>query len=204
MQQTARQRSRKKRLIAWVIVYLLLFAGFLALVIWQSRRVNTLDFPNGQLQLTVSKTKYTAGDTVTYTLKNGLTNAITLVNKCPGEPLHVYEWENNQWVRIHEQASTSVCATQPKLVSIPSGGSLTKNYANWPKLFAKPGIYRLVAFADNYTALPYVDFQVVAKPTPPPAPQVIYKPVYTPVYTPIYIPTVPTGGGDGGGGGGDN
>lgn len=197
-----RQRNRRKRFAGWTLFYAVVFAVFLLVIFWQARRVNTLEFPRGQLELTTSKTKYTAGDTVTYTIKNGLSTSVKLVSRCPQEPLHVYQWKNNQWARIHDTAKSSVCNGQPNQTVVQSGGSFTGNYKNWSSLFAKPGIYRLVALANNYTALPYADFQVVAKPKPA-IPQIIYKPVYTPVYTPVYIPA-PSGGGGDGGGGGDN
>lgn len=195
--QTVRQRNHRKRIVSWVLIYLCIFASFLAVVYWQARKVNTLDFPNGELQVSVSKDKYTVGDTINYTIKNGLVNAVTLVNKCPQEPLHVYQWESNQWVRIHDTANATACAKQPRQTRIAPGGSVTQNYAPWSKLFAKPGIYRVVAFADNYPGLPYADFQVVSPPLPALAPQIIYKPVYTPIYIPT--PTPAPRGGDGGG-----
>lgn len=201
MSTNARKKRSSKRLISWILVYLVILALFLISIIRQGGKVNTLGFAPGQILLSVSKTKYTVGDTISYTITNGLNKPVTLEDHCPSEPLHVYQWESSQWVRIHDQAKTSVCANQPNQVQIPPDSSITKNYANWPNLFNKPGIYRIVAFADNYTALPYADFQVVDKPAPAPAPQIIYKPVYTPVYTPIYV----SGGGDHhSGGGGDN
>lgn len=199
--QTVRHRNRLKRIVGWIFIYLLIFAAFMAVMYRQAIKVNTLDFPKGQIQVTTSKTKYTVGDTITYTINNGLNKAITLVYNCPQEPLHVYQWVNNTWNRIHDTATAAACAGQPNQFSIPAGGSVTKNYAAWANLFNKPGIFRIVAFADNYTGIPYADFQVVApppKPVPAPAPQIIYKPVYTPVYTPIYVPT-PTPTRDGGG-----
>jgi len=187
--QTVRQRNHRKRLISWVITYVCIFAGFLILIYWQAQKVNTQSLPNGQLQVTVSKDKYTVGDTVVYTVSNGLANDITLIDNCPREPLYVYQWQSGQWLRIHDTAKLTSCAGQPKQITIASGSSVTKNYATWSKLFAKPGIYRIVAFANNYTDLPYVDFQVVAPPAAAPAPQIIYKPVYTPIYIPSPTPT---------------
>lgn len=197
MSASVRKKRSTKRLVSWVAVYLIILALFLVSIIRQGNKVNTLGFASGQILLSVSKTKYTVGDSISYTIENGLNMPITLENHCPNEPLHVYQWENDQWIRIHSQANQSVCTNQPKQIQIPANSSITRSYADWPKLFNKPGIYRIVAFADNYTALPYADFQVVDKPAPAPAPQIIYKPVYTPIYTPIYV----NGGGDRGGGG---
>lgn len=188
---SVRQRNRRKRLIEWIAIYIAIFAAFLVIIFWQSGKVNTLGFPAGQILLSVSKSKYTVGQTVAFTITNDLSNAITLVDNCPNEPLHVYQWESNQWVRIHAQAKSSNCNNQANRTVIQPHATLTRNYANWPQLFAKPGIYRLVAFADNYTALPYVDFQVVGK-NQSAAPTIIYQTIYTPIY--VNSEQAPTGG----------
>lgn len=199
--QTVRQRNHVKRFVSWIVLYVLIFVAFLALIYHQSSKVDTLEFPSGQLQITTSAAKYTAGNTIHYTLKNNLVSPITIVSHCPQEPLHVYQWENNQWVRIHDTANTTICSKYPKQLTVPPNGSIHASYADWPNLFKKPGIYRIVAFADNYPELPYADFQVVPKPTPAVAPKTVYIPVYTPVYKQIYLPA-PTqaaprdGGGD--------
>lgn len=184
---TIRERNKRRRLIGWVVLYLLVIVGFVAVVYWQSTRVNTLGFASGQLQITVPKTQFMVGEAISYTLKNGLNKDIALENNCPQEPLHIYSWINNTWVRIHDTAVASACAGQPPMTVIPAGGSTTQNFAKWPNLFAKPGIYRVVGLATNYSELPYADFQVVAKGS---GPQIIYQQVYTPIYI-----TVPGAGG---------
>ncbi|HVC36529.1 MAG TPA: hypothetical protein VNE40_03780 [Candidatus Dormibacteraeota bacterium] len=192
---TVRQRNHRKRLFGWIFFYLLVLAIVVAIVYLQGSKVNTLELPNGQLQLTVSKSKYTVGDTVQFTIRNNFSSPIYLLNKCPQELLHVYQFKNSAWERIHDTATSSSCSSAQQKITIPPGTSTTKTYADWPNLFSKPGIYRLVAFADNYPNLAYADFQVVqsSKPIPLPAPLIIYKPVYTPIYIPVT-----------GGGGGDN
>ncbi len=196
--QAVYAKHRTRRVVLTVLFYLLLFAIFIFVMYEQASKVNTLEFAAGQIQLTTSKTKYTVGDTVDYKLTNGLNTPITLLFDCPNPPFHVYQWTNNQWVSMSAQAKASACVNQPKQIKLNPGQSISKNYSAWPSLFNKPGIYRIVAYANNYTALPYADFQVVDKPAPAPAPLIIYKPVYTPIY-------VPTSGGDhSSGGGSDN
>lgn len=193
---TIRDRNKYKRLVGWILIYMLLIGGFVLIVYWQASRVNTLNFASGQLQLTTSKTSYTVGDKISYTLKNGLNHRITFLNVCPQEPLYAYSWINNSWVRIHDTATASACASHPKQRTIPAGGSYTQSFANWPKLFNKPGIYRIVGLATNYTALPYTDFRVVAKPVvPTPIIQTRTQIIIQKVITPIYIPVPSTGGG---------
>lgn len=188
-----KKKNKYKRILAWTFFYIVIFIGFLITIYWQANKVNTLQFPQGEILVSTSKTKYTVGDTINYTITNKLVNSITLIDHCPNEPLHIYEWENYQWVRIHSKENTSQCASSKNYIIKPNK-SITFNFNNYPKLFSSPGIYRIVAYADNYTALPYADFEVVAKPAPAPSPVVIYKPVYTPVYTPIYVPTTTSGG----------
>lgn len=189
---TIRERNRRKRLIGWVVFYLSLIMTFIAVVYWQAGSVSTFNFASGTLQLTTSKTRYTVGDTVRYTLKNGLSQPVTFVNSCPQEPLYIYSWIKNSWVRIHDTARRSTCVGQPKQHTIPAGGSYTQSFADWPKLFDKPGIYRIVGLATNYTALPYADFQVISKSN---APQTQTQIIIQKIITPIYIP-VPSGGDD--------
>ncbi|MBW4062115.1 hypothetical protein HJC99_06090 [Candidatus Saccharibacteria bacterium] len=196
---TIRERNKHKRLVGWILFYVLIVLGFIVVVYWQATRINTLVFASGELQLSTSKIKYTVGDTISYTLKNGLAEPITLANTCPQEPFYIYTWTNNSWVRIHDTAAASACAGSAKQHVIQPSASYTQDFANWPNLFNKPGIYRIVGLATNYAALPYTDFQVVAKPVAPivqTRTQIIVQKVITPVYI-----TVPSGGD---GGGGDN
>ncbi len=190
---TIREKNKRKRLIGWLLLYLLLILAFFFAVYWQASRVDTLNFASGELLLTTSKTKYTEGENISYTLKNGLSEPITFLNTCPNEPLYVYSWTNNSWTRIKDTANASVCNGQPKQRTIAAGSSYTQSFSKWPNLFNKPGIYRIVGLATNYTALPYADFQVVAKPV---VPKVQTQVIIQKVITPVYITVPSSSGGD--------
>lgn len=200
------RRQRISKLVEWILFYTLLIVTFVLYMYMQASGVNTLGFATGQIELTTSKSKYTVGDSISYTIKNNLSVPIIVTSSCPAEPLHVYKWANNQWTRIHDTAATTACSTIPAKQSLAAGASLTRTFDSWKNLFNQPGIYRAVALATNYTSLPYADFQVVS---PPPAPIVVQAPppqiIYQQIYTPVYVP-VPSGGGStgGGGGGGDD
>jgi hypothetical protein len=182
-----RKRSPWLKIAVWSVFYTVILGGFAYYMYTISKDVNTYGFVNGSIQVATSQAKYTVGDTISYTLTNNLASPITLVNNCPQEPLHVYKWENSQWQRIHDTAGSGACDSAQKQITIASGQAINGSFANWKNLFAQPGIYRVVAFASNYTQLPYADFQVVAPPAAAPQPTIIYQPVYTPVYTPVYI-----------------
>lgn len=194
------KKNRLKRIIIWVIVYLLIFIFFLFIVILQSSNVNTLQFPAGQIELTTNKYKYYTGETISYTITNKLENKIELLNHCPNEPLHIYEWLNYSWKRVLAKSSQPCTSNKP--IIIQPNKSYTNNLNNFASLFKKPGIFRIVAYADNYTSLPFADFIIISKSNPI-QPQIIYKPVYTPVYTPIYVRS-PSGGDGSSKTGGDN
>lgn len=198
--------TRYKRVLLWAIVYAGIMALVGVIVLKQARRVNTLDFASGKLSLTVTKQKYTVGDTVGYTINNQLSAPITLLDLCPQEPLHVYAWKDNAWQRAHASATDATKCAANKQRTIAAGASVSGDYANWSSLFSNPGIYRIVLLASNYDGLAYADFQVAPKPTvaATPAPQVIYQQVYTPVYTPVYIPVQGSTGSSNGGRHGDD
>ena len=88
----AHNRIKKRRLIGWILIYLLLIILFVFAVLWQARRVDTLNFANGTIQLATSKIKYTVGDKISFTIKNGLSEPITFLNSCPSEPFYTYSW----------------------------------------------------------------------------------------------------------------
>ncbi len=187
------KRNQHKRLVNWSIFYAIVAILFIVFFVKQIDKVNTLNFASGQLGLSMSKIKYTVGDSISFTITNNFSVPITLVDKCPKPWLHVYSYNNGSWNQISANAPASYCSTQPSNLVLKPHESITKNYDQWSSLFTNPGIYRVVAFAENYNGLAYADFQVVAKiVNVQVAPVVIYKPVYTP----IYIPVQSSGGGD--------
>lgn len=194
---------RFRRIMDWSIFYILLIAIFALVIYWQAKDVNTLGFAKGTIDLTTTKSKYTVGESVAYTLTNKLQETLTLPSACPLEPLAVYKWDNSKWTRIHATTDANTCVTMPAQTNLAAGASITQSFDSWKSLFAETGIYRIVALATNYTSLPYADFQVVAPVTTTqvqtPAPQIIYQNVYTPVYIPV-----PSGSTGGTGRGGDD
>ena len=175
------KRKRNNRFVRWAIFYLLVFGAFLAFVYAQGRQIPTYALPDGRITLSTDKTMYAAGDTVSFSIANGLNSPITLVNNCPQEPLHVYQWQNGSWTSIHDTSDAANCRTQPARVTIAAQRTYTTTYARWPALFRAAGIYRIVAFTTNYADLPYADF-IVANPShSSPAPTIIYQPIYIPI-----------------------
>lgn len=178
-------RSKRFSRLAWLLFWTALFGllayGFYLIV----GNIQMRSLPAGQIQLTVPYSRYLVGETVTFTIKNNYNSAIYLTNDCPAEPLYVYRQENGAWVRIHDTASINECPTEARQIEVAANGSVNGSFAPWHNLFNIPGKYRIVAYVEYYDALPYQDFEVVAKYIPAPKPTsapVISNPVL-PVYT---------------------
>lgn len=160
---------------------MLVFGAFLVFVYGQGRQIPIYALPDGQITLRTNKTMYAVGETVTYSIVNGLSSPITLVNKCPQQPLHVYQWQNGAWVSIQDISDTVSCTDQPTPITIAANNTYTATYAKWPTLFHAAGIYRIVAYTTNYAELPYADFIVGSPSQSTSTPNVIYKPIYIPL-----------------------
>ena len=193
-----------QRFQRWTLLYItIIFAGFI-LINHQLHRATSRVLPSGTLQLVATQLQYKLGQTVSVKLLNNLDTPVVMNLRCPQEPLSVYRWEQNRWVRIHDTIETAKCGA-PTTVTVASGGTYTVSYANWSSLFNTPGIYRVAALATNYDGLAYTDFIVQAPPVTvkAPAPQIQPIYIYKPVYVPIYVPSG-GGGGDSSSGSGDH
>ncbi len=156
--------------IFWIIFWLVLL-GLLIYGAYQvAATMQMRSLPTGQIQLIVPYSKYLVGEPVTFTLKNNYNSSIYLTNSCPEEPLNVYRLENGTWIRIHDTASISDCSNEQRQIEIAANGSVSGSFTPWHHLFSTPGTYRVVAYVEYYDALPYQDFQVVAKYVPAPKP----------------------------------
>lgn len=148
----------------------LTFMALLAILLIIGTRINTRIIPTGSIELTTKYKQYLLGEEITFKIHNNFNSAIYVENNCPAEPLDVYRYEGKKWVRQHDKASNKVCKKSDRKVSIPANGSQEYSFSNWPNLFNKPGLYRIVAYVDYYNQLPYQDFEVIEKPKVPQAP----------------------------------
>lgn len=160
--------SRVAWLLFWAALLSLLAYGFYQVV----GNIQMRSLPSGQIQLSVPYSKYLVGETITFTIKNNYNSAVYLINDCPSEPLNVYRQENGAWVRIHDTASITDCPTENRQIEVAANGSVNGSFAPWHNLFNTPGKYRVVAYVEYYDALPYQDFEIVAKYVPAPKPAV--------------------------------
>lgn len=183
--------------LLWVVFYLLLIGGTVALGENLYERHSQDVLPEGNIELLVSKTKYQVGETVEFTVVNHFPTTIYVTNQCPGEPLNVYRWENKKWTQVHDTDKDGVCSDQERNVGIMPEGSRGYNFKDWPNLFKEPGVYRIAmvvqhsddVFFQDFTVLEPVEVieikngKTVSKPTPeivPNVPALIEEP--TPTY----------------------
>lgn len=134
------------------------------LLVWFGNQIHTRRLPSGSVKLSLPYNRYLVGEPVAFTIENAYNAAISVANNCPNEPLAVYRFENNQWVRIHDTADMAGCTAQMRQVKIPPHSSLTASFGPWKQLFAKPGRYRIVASIDYYHDYPYQDLEIAERP----------------------------------------
>ena len=182
--QMLQNRQKRNRFISWTIFYCALVVIFIYVSAVKLKAVNTKVIPTGSISLSIGQSQYTTGQPVSITLVNNLSSAVYFNNKCPQEPLNVYRWENNVWLRLHTTLDNSSCTDQTKTIKILPNESYNISYASFSQLFTTPGIYRVAALANNYNGLAFADFNIVAPPSKPVTPgvQIIYKNIYTPIY----------------------
>ena len=158
--------------ILWVLIYIIILSAVIYLAVLAATEIRVHVIPSGSVQLSLPYSKYVAGETIGFSIKNNYNSSIYLTNSCPVEPLAVYYKQDGNWVRQHDFASEDSCSDEQRQVSVNPGGTVNGNFDAWPNLFAQPGQYRIVAFVEYYNSLPYQDIEVIAKPTAPTTPTV--------------------------------
>ncbi|MBP6045125.1 hypothetical protein KA525_03155 [Candidatus Woesebacteria bacterium] len=151
--------------LLWVAFYVVAVSLIAVVAYYYYNKHKEDQFPVGSIELTVSKTRYKQGETVSFSVINHFPTTIYVNNRCPQEPLDVYKWENKQWKQIHDSAKSedSLCFKQPRRVPVAPSSTLTYNFNDWPDLFKTPGVYRIVMKVEHYKGYPFQDF-VVLKP----------------------------------------
>jgi hypothetical protein len=104
------------------------------------------------------------GETISFTITNNYNSPLYVLNNCPNEPLAVYRLQDSSWVRQHDTASLEECPTEDRQVSVAANAVTSGDFSAWHNLFSQPGKYRVVAYVEYYNALPYQEFEVIAKP----------------------------------------
>lgn len=181
-------------LFMWSVFYIVLLGGaYMYVSDWYAKH-NENQLPSGHIELVMSKGAYQVGETVEFTVLNHFPTTVFVTNHCPKEPLNVFRWEEGKWVELHDTAlnADSACYTQERNVAIPTDGSRTYNFSDWPNLFKEPGVYRIALVVDHYTEVPFQDF-VILKPAE--VVEVIEEPIYkqvtAPAPAPAPVPVVP-------------
>ncbi len=165
-------KNKKFSRLAWLAFYTLVAIALIIVAVVISGEFKTRSIPIGDISLSVPYSKYVVGEDITFTVKNGYNSPIYVTNTCPGEPLNVYKWVDNKWSRIHDKASLKDCPDQTRNIEVAANSSVSGDFKAWPNLFNSPGKYRVVAYVEYYDALPYRDFEVIAKPVPVEAPSI--------------------------------
>ena len=156
----AHQRHRFR--LAWAVILSLLVVLGAAWLFRAAANIRTHTLPVGNIALNVPYSKYLINEPITFTVKNNYNSPIYLSNECPKEPLNVYRLVGGVWVRLHDTAAVKDCPNEDRQILVPANSSVNGNFASWHNLFNQPGRYRVVAYVEYYSALPYQEFDVIA------------------------------------------
>lgn len=157
----------KLRTWLWIGVYASLLLAISVMGIYTANRVHSYKIPIGAVSLEVPYNKYLVGESIGFTVKNNFNSSIFITNHCPDEPLAVYRQEAGKWTRLHSKSKTKSCDDSASKVEVKPGSSRSANFDDWPDLFSKPGIYRVVVYIGYFNQMPYQDFEIIAKPEIP-------------------------------------
>jgi len=154
-----------KTSLPWILVYAVVLGGVAAFALTSYHRYEERHLPPGSIELTVGKTNYELGEPITFTVTNHFPVAIYVTNGCPREPLSVYRWADDHWTELHATAeSDAECYGEERNVAIPSEGSRSYNFDDWPNLFSEPGVYRIATAIDHSSDIPFQDFVIMEAP----------------------------------------
>ena len=165
---------RKKRIqyISATITILILIALLIWLLNFLGSRIHSRSIPSGSITLSVQYTKYVVGEDVNFTVVNNYNSDIYINNTCPSEPLEVFKYDGTKWQQIHDVIEEKDCKDTDRQISIKSGQSVTGSFARWKNLFKTPGLYRVAAYVNYYSELPFQDFEIVERPVIPAIPEI--------------------------------
>ncbi len=175
--------------LIWVLTYFVLIGGSASAGVSLYHKYDQNQLPGGSIEFNISKTKYQLKEPVEFTVINHFPTTIYVTNQCPGEPLNVYRWQNNEWIQIHDnaKAESASCSVQNRDVGILPEQTRTYNFNDWPNLFAMPGTYR-VALSVNYSSeLLFQDFNILE---PAKIIEINGNNIITPNTSPVVVPVV--------------
>lgn len=167
-------KDPKRSYIRWGLFYIIVVLAVMYTLMQLANGIHTYNTPVGTVELKIPYNKYLVGETISFAVTNNYNSAISVANNCPEEPLAVYKLQNKKWVRIHDKAKAKDCKDKSRFIDIPAGKTVQSNFKSWPKLFSKPGKYRVAVFIEYFNTVAYQDFEVIKKPavaktTQPPA-----------------------------------
>ena len=149
------------------VVGVAMLAVIIAILFVVGTKINTKTVPKGNISVTTPYQTYLLGEEISFTIHNNFNSSIVIKNNCPTEPLDVYRYENDKWVRVHDTADEKACMSNQRTVAIPANGQRDASFSPWPRLFDKAGKYRIVAYVDYYEQLPFAEFEIIEKPSVP-------------------------------------
>ena len=156
------ERFRPRRKAMWVAFFVtLLLIVVAAFEIGRLTMTDSLD--DVAVIVEVNRDTYQVNEVPRFTIINTTSRTLHVPNNCPDEPLNVFRSEGGKWLQVHDQAdSAAKCQYEPRSYVIAPKARVSASYLFWPRLFSKPGRYRIEVPIEGVTDRPRVEFDVVS------------------------------------------
>lgn len=100
--------------------------------------------PTGEITIKADKTEYGRGAQVIVKIENKSLANIVIPSECPGEPLDVFVYKDNQWAKKEAKTAAPCIDANAKPLEIATNATVTVNYAEWNHaLFDENGRYKI-------------------------------------------------------------
>lgn len=136
------------RIIKNTLLFLVIFLVVNAIMQSCQNKPENLEHNAGNLVFITSDNEYSRTGTVKVNLTNNTKETIVVPNDCPGEPLNVYRYENNEWVQKTSTPKIACDNTTP--FKLAPGKEYEIVYTNWShSLFSEMGRFK-ISFDTKY------------------------------------------------------
>lgn len=137
----------KKNLLTFLVIFLALN---LIVSIFFKPGQDQNELKAGEIGMTLSKKDFDLYDLVSVDIKNNTTQAITIKNECPQEPLEVFKYENNEWKQVAAPAPIHCEGTTDTVIQPQEKSTIHYTYWNHA-LFGEIGRYKIKATFNDKT-----------------------------------------------------
>ncbi len=129
--------------------------------IFKMTRVYKKTLPNESISIITSKDEYKIGEEIFFAIQNKTEKTLFIENECPWEPIEIYEYKNNKWVKLKARSSIVKCENAKEIILKPYELSGT-SFLPWSNIILNnSGTYKLEVDIEGYKNSVEKEFKIV-------------------------------------------